>query len=344
MSGRYYFGYAKEYLSCASARYEAPSVTFEDVSHAVDNIRQNSILCIPEITLWNRLKQEAVQNSASKIKVYTNVVEVRGDMSQVIPMKFVEGNYVYPEDVRGCVLDTKTAEQLFGTRMAVNNTVLWKKKEYVVRGVIQSEDTMMLFQSTKEDQAYANVEAVYHEQSGSNKGGIVKDNEGQLLMDLLVQNGLKKPELIIDGAFNADLLFLLYRLPLWLSAFFLILKLIKIAGDYRKSVTLACTSFILFLVAAYVLSKITAFRIRIPIQFIPSKWSDFDFYVSKYNEIRNNTVTTNNMELMPKDIVRRTILFRSGFLTLLNSFTLITLYCIRDFCLKKAYYIYLHAC
>jgi hypothetical protein len=296
----YYGKYVGNHLSGVSARYDTGAVTASTVKETLKRLKQNPTVSIPEITLWNRLGQETIQNVELGKSTKVPVIETNGDMSQVIPMKFICGNYVYPGDWKGCVLDSKTADQLFGTTDAVSNIVAWKEKKYIVRGVVKAKDTMMLFQLAAKNHEYANVEAVYA--NGKHNG--VMDNQGKQLKDLITQMGVQKEVVILEGDLTARILYAMYHLPLWIIALEMILLPAKAAYRYRKSSVLCVSLCFLTLAAAAILIRITNFKISIPGQFIPTKWSDFDFYVNKYKEIQDSIVKIANCKHMPKDSLR----------------------------------------
>jgi hypothetical protein len=293
--------YVWDHLSGVSARYDTAVVTAGMVKKALAGIKKDTAVQIPEITLWNRIEQETVKSVGVDISEGVNVIETCGDMSQVIPMEFICGNYVYQGDKKGCVLDAKTAYKLFGTTDIVNNTVEWKKKKYVVRGVAKAKDIMMLIQTEDENHEYANIEAVY----GNRKHKESIDNQGQLLKDMLIQQmGVNKQAVIIDGDLTSHMLYAMYHMPLWIIAFGMLFMMMKGAYRYRRSMVVFISMCLLTLVAMEFLIKITDFNIYIPGQFIPTKWSDFDFYGNKFKEMQETIVKIGNCKRMPKDNLR----------------------------------------
>lgn len=299
----YFQKYAENNLSNVSARYNTASITPRNVALAVDNQEKVASGDVPDITLWNRLQKEDITGKVTGNSVKVNIIEANGDMSQIIPMTFMEGNYTYIGDENGCVLDEKTAYELFGTTKAVNDIVNWKDKEYVVRGVVKARDTMMLLQLPGEDHPYSNVEAVYL----NNQKKSVIDNQGQLLEDFLVQNGMPEPDGMFDGNEMAWLLGIICHLPLWIIGIQIILLLIKRTCELKKSIIMCVTFSALTLLISLTVIKVTEFNIHIPSQYIPTKWSDFDFYVDTVKRIQEEMVKNHNCMSMPKDIIRSSV-------------------------------------
>lgn len=317
----YYGRYVKDNLSAVSARYETAVVTPKVILIAIENLGKDIKAEVPEITLWNRLEKETIINKITELSADTNIIETYGDMSQVIPMTFIDGNYVYKDDQKGCVLDSETAYNLFGTTNAVNNIVVWKEKEYVVRGVARTKDTIMLVQIADDKHQYTNIEAVYRNRDKK----YIIDNQGQLLENLLILNGMPKPNIIMDGNFISGLLGAIYRLPIWIISLGIVLVLMKKTYRYRKSIFLCSVSGLAVLVVALLLIKITRLNIHIPSQLIPTKWSDFDFYVNRYKEVQENIQGMKNSEMMPKDILRSSFNNNCIIFTICNILTLLLL-------------------
>lgn len=313
----HYEKYAWNNLSAISARYNKEAVSPELITEALDNLAAVSDTDIPKVTLWNRQKNEIIHNQSTGAKIYANVIEVNGDMTQVIPMTFTSGNTVDREDGMGCVLDTKTAFQLFGTTDALNNTVLWNNCKYIVRGVVKAKDTVLLIQLSDKKHLYSNVEAQYQKETAGSK---VKDN-GSRLSNLLVENGLNQPDAIIDGELISWLLHIFCTLPVWIFGFYTAFLLIKYTAGIRISaISCILCSFAVALILLII--KLTHFSIRIPDRFIPTKWSDFNFYPDKFSELKTDIININTNMKMPKDMLRDAVVLKSCLFLAMNLFLL----------------------
>lgn len=311
----YYQKYISRNLSSVSARYNKESVSFKPISKSLNNLKETDL---PIITLWNRRSKELVQNGLTDLVFLSNVIEVNGTASQVIPMKFICGSNVYQGDEDGCVLDTKTAFHLFGTTHALNNKVKWNNREYIVRGVAKAADTMMLIQITDLDHLYSNIEAQFPHKSASY--GI--DNAAYRLEKLLIESGLDDPDAMIDGEVTAWLLNIIWHLPIWVIGFGLAFLLIRSTLEMNQSIILRSLYGIGTILIIAIMIKLADFRLQIPSQFIPTRWSDFNFYVNKFSEIKNSIDRIKTSMHMPKDILRETILLKCILNTVINLFLL----------------------
>jgi hypothetical protein len=315
--------YFKENLSAVSIRYNVDSVSVKDIKKVIQNQKNNGETNIPRFTLWKRNQKQTIHNKVTGLSQETNVIEMYGNMAQIIPMTLLEGNYVFVNDPDGCVLDSKTAYQLFGTPKAVNNRVLWNGKEYIVRGVVKAADTMMIIQTTDNDRLFSNLEAVYAHQAQTYR----VDNERQQLKNTLYESGLKTPDAVMDGLQFLWMLTIICRFPVWLIAFTTILLLIRHTNQLRNNQFQLLLHGVGIVILILFLVKITKLSIYIPDSFIPTKWSDFDFYVDKYKEIKENMVQIHNCIWMPKDYQRNNV-FHSGVILVLWNILVLIYACI----------------
>lgn len=227
----YYEKYTANNLSSVSARYDKASISPKQIEKALLNQSSASQSGITDITLWNRLKKETIQSTVTKLKQETHVIEVYGDMSKVLPMTFLCGNYVYGKDITGCVLDMETAYQLFGSTDIINNIVLWKGKKYYVRGVVKAKDTIMLIQISDDNYLFSNVEAVCSEKVKHR----IADNEGCQLKNMLTDHGAPEPDAVIDGVLTLWIIHIICHLPLWMIVITAIILMFKDTFRLRPS-------------------------------------------------------------------------------------------------------------
>lgn len=317
--GIYNAGFVKENLSCVSARYDTASVSPVALKKAMNKLTDSDKTTLPKITLWNRLKKETIQNPTNHLTIDTNVIQVSGDISLIIPMKLISGNYVYENDDKGCVLDTKTAFKLFGTTQAVNDQVVWNGKTYVVRGVVKAEDTILMLQINNNNYLFSNIEALYQNNIKKN----IADNDALHMKNLLIQTGYKEPDAIIDGVQVSWLLHFLCQLPLLLLGIITAVLFLRCFLHSHQSLISRVLYGLTFLII--VMFLITNFTIHIPSQFIPTKWSDYNFYVDKYKEIKETRVNISNCRLMPKDLLQQNLVRKSLLYSLINIASLIAM-------------------
>ncbi len=312
-----YGKYTEDYLSGTSARYEKEAITPGEIDGALES-RKEAGEEVLELTLWNRLKKEKAENSLTGLQTETNVIEVYGTMTQVIPMKFLYGGAVLKEDVHMCVLDSVTAWNLFGTVNAVGNQIIQNEETYTVKGIIKAEDMVMIIPEADTKHKFFNLEADYLE-----KGMKSTESQGQQLKNFLRNNNLPEPDTVIDGSFQSYILSGFYHLALWILAGQLLYLLVSAALLFKNNKALCFLAGLTAILAVPFLAWLTQFQIRLPEEFIPGKWSDFDFYALKYKEWKGAILAINHNTILPKDKIRSYYSGRCMFYGILSAGMLI---------------------
>lgn len=309
-----------DHYRAVSVRLPKDGVNRQDLEKAVNMEIERGSVNIPEITAWNQSEKVKIKSKELNRSAELIPVGVYGDMSLTAPMSLICGNFAYGDDRKGCVIDTKTAYQLFGTEMAVGNAVIYKNQIYYIRGVVKTEPSVLLFQGN-ESMKYSNLELLYEEaERGEEFAG-----------DFLFQNGLSTEFTIIDGCFYSSSIRWLLSLPLWL--FFFTAVSIIIRRYFRIKAEVGQKRFYLYGILGILsimgfcllLHQAAGSPLYIPEKLIPSQWSDFDYWVRQYSRIKEQVLQIRYLPPCTKDIVLVEELIklpcRIGILTLLYLLT-----------------------
>lgn len=274
--------YLRSQYTSVSIRYTKEGATKKSLDTALENEVQRGAEMLPEITAWKQLKEKKIRNDEfdRTAKVWVNVVE--GDMAQTAPMTLVHGSYVYSEDKKGCVIDTVTAYELFGTKNAVGNVLQYQGSDYHIRGVVKAGGCILLIEGKDDSEAYANLEIVYKD----------KERGQSLAEDFLQQNGLTQDYVIMDGCIYARMLSAITALPLWLFftaiCYYLLRYLWRIRSRVKLGQYVIYSLSALLLVAGYglLLYRFTGNPVYLPDKFLPSRFSDFDYWGRQFQSVK----------------------------------------------------------
>lgn len=91
---------------------------------------------------WKEEKEQGVEAAETGIRAWTNLLWMSGDSELLLPY----GKNLRQEDLQGCLLDTDTAWDLFGSQNAEGMTLLAGGKQRVVRGVFSSPKRLVILQ------------------------------------------------------------------------------------------------------------------------------------------------------------------------------------------------------
>jgi hypothetical protein len=284
--------------TAVSIRLKNGGITEKEIKEALKKEKERNSPSLPETAAWNRIAEAAVKNEYLGREQKVSVIIAAGDMKVTVPMTLISGNYVYPGDKKGCVLDSKTAYALFGTEYAVSNVVTYEKKNYILRGIIKTDYPVFLIQGEKDNIEYSNLELTFSE----------KERGEALAGEFLLQNGLAADYMIFDGYFYGRLIHSVITLPVWFFTFFYSFQLVKYY--IRKKNILTRKSFLLYgfmlissiAVYCFLLHQLTGSPVYIPEKLIPTKWSDFGYWSEQYKLMKDGLKELKYAFSGPKDI------------------------------------------
>lgn len=237
----------------ALTRYERWAVEDEDEN-------------FPHVTLW-REASAFVTDAGGDRSVSASVLELFGDAARVWPVAFRVGGYPIRGDGVGCAVDRSVAEALWGSADAVGNELKLNGTTYVVRGVFEGVDGLILTQE-EAGSAEAFSQLLLSFPEGTTKDGAeswlaTHDAGGGVLLDLPLLSWLWS---------------LLALLPALTLALGLLLRLVRRGWSLRHTP---------LLLGAYLIPAVLAGTAALwcvgspgvfPTRLLPDRWSDFGFW------------------------------------------------------------------
>ena len=193
-------------------------------------------------------------------------------------------NALSQDDREGCILDKKTALQLFGSENCIGSTVKLGEKNYQVRKVVPWTQRVILFHPTEKDMVFTRVFV-------RPKNGESQEKAADCFM---MSYGLLGT-LVEDGWLEAVCkIALLFCPAVWTVLFFQFLcvkqeKYVKQkkyveqneAGKHAVAYWLCSAGM---LIAAGGLLFLLFRNVRVPAYWLPDRWSDFGFWKRKISE------------------------------------------------------------
>ncbi len=290
--------FLRSQYSAVSVRLKTGTVTEGDLKAALEKEQDRKSSSLPEVTAWMRIAEGKVKNKDLNRTQKVSAVIVTGNMALTVPMSLISGNYVYREDKKGCVIDTKTAYALFGTESAAANIVTYEKKNYIIRGIVKTDYPVFLIQGDNDRKEYSNLELTYKE-----------EERGEALAEeFLFQNGLAADYVMIDGYFFGRLIYSLITLPVWIFFFFAVYEILRRYKHEKDKLTpksfILYGSLVILIIIGYgiLLYQFTGNPFYIPEKLIPTKWSDFDYWSKQFELIKNQIQQIRYLTPNPKDI------------------------------------------
>lgn len=220
-------------------------------------------------TLWRQADGRTVENPAFLRQTDLSVLILRGDSSLVLP-----GAPLLPAgDKTGCLLDRASSYALFGDEEALGGVITWEGEEYVVRGVFTQPQGTLVLQGREDQGPYPLVSL----------GAPAEGSPREAASAFALRHGLR-PVSITPGADAAG------WSGFWAAAPALFLFCILAWQGLRTSLFLRHTPirmalYLLGPAAGLLLfAKIAGLSFAFPDGLVPTRWSDFGFWGSLWDE------------------------------------------------------------
>lgn len=286
--------------------------------------QRNKVKKIPEITAYE--KEEHRKVSDTKFGKTKNVTKylVYGGMNQILPIQIYSGNYVYENDYEGCMLDRDTAYALFGSLDVIGQQVVIdekvinknaesnsnssqgeqvttiKQREYYVRGILDTSHPVVMVQTREDKTQFHYLQFDY---GNSSRGR-------EYVEQLMMVYPLGSSGVMVDQNLIVRLLGNVLFLPWLLAGIIIIWKRVHQLTEYFKLQEFLkqpprfFAKLILPPILAVIGIVVTAKRFAFfPLQYIPTKWSDFSSVSRTINLIREHIDEFNYMTLTIRDVL-----------------------------------------
>ena len=251
-------------------------------------------------TLWGENPGAMVENEELGRQSVLNVIELYGDFdllscSQEGGMMGENEQGEVPtlkqEDKNGCLLDQKTADLLFGNQNAVGCQLQYEGRKLKVRGILKQSEPVLIVQTKKQQ-----------------TGGIINKSEkidGTVSAEKLNRISLKLPagkdaeetanEFMRNYNIDGQVIKITWfeNLENFFCALFPLILLAGLWKEYRGTLRKAKRNskifFVMILFFIFIslgFWKLTGLKFSWPQSMIPTKWSDFSFWETFWENMK----------------------------------------------------------
>ena len=183
----------------------------------------------------------------------------------------VKGSMLFKDDKEGCLIDEETSFKLFGSSNCSGRTIVYNEKSLIVRGILKGTKANMMLQLP--------------EDSNLALKGLTIDGTGLTINKI---EEFKSQFGIQEMAINGGIYYIIAKtIAIIFPILALILILIKIIISIiksRKKPILVVIYLFMIITSIFIVFKITNIKISIPLDMIPNKWSDFDFWSKMWKQ------------------------------------------------------------
>lgn len=281
--------YMKERYTCLSVRYKEEGVSLSSLEEAYHNEKEKEDSYLTGITAWNRIPRGELLNPVLNRSAEIPVIKVWKDVRQSAPLELLKGNYFWEEDARGCLLDSVSAYELFGTIDVIGNSLIYEEIEYTIRGVVKSQSQGLWIPDLKKNTEFLNLELTFSDMENAQMYG----------ENFLYQYQLGASWVFANGALYSKVIYHFLLIPPWLCGGFIILWWKKEKMENLRGRMIFVPASIALLAGCYF---IIGNPLYFPRQWIPVKWSDFGYWKLLFEEIKHNLAEIRYLVPSPKDV------------------------------------------
>lgn len=177
----------------------------------------------------------------------------------------VKGSNLFTDDLEGCLIDSDTSYKLFGSSNCVGREIVYNDRTLIVRGILKGSKANIMIQAS--------------EDSSQVLDGLTIDGTDLTLNKI---EDFKMMFGINEMAISGNIYYMLAKfIALMFPIIALVLILIKVISSLFKSrnkPVLVILYILMTIASVFIFFKITNIKISIPLDMIPNKWSDFDFW------------------------------------------------------------------
>ena len=177
----------------------------------------------------------------------------------------VKGSNLFTDDLEGCLIDSDTSYKLFGSSNCVGREIVYNDRTLIVRGILKGCKANIMLQASEDPSQVLDGLTIDGTDLTLNK-----------IEDFKMMFGIN--EMAISGnIYYMVAKFIALMFPIIALALILI-KVITSLFKSRNKPVLVILYILMTIASVFIFFKITNIKISIPLDMIPNKWSDFDFW------------------------------------------------------------------
>jgi len=241
---------------------------------------------IVNLTAYNQYSNQTVYNH-NKTFTQLDIVDVYGSIENIFNFRILNGTIPNKNDDNGCIIDIQTAYKFFGTADILGLELKWNDKIYIIRGVFDCKEKIMFVQSNENT-----VNTIKLDFENLN-------NTYEQAQNFMMNYNLNGA--VIDDTSPINIL--LCQISILPYIFIVVLIVFDLFQTYiknQKDIKILVVVFGLLVVT--ILFVLNDIHLEIPQTYIPTKWSDFEFWVRTFDTIKDRNLELKNFTTLHTDI------------------------------------------
>ena len=241
--------------------FENGDITADVIKNIEENKSDISVVGWAEKSMQSATNPDLSRN-VSDLKV----LAIKGNSSLLF-----NGAVLFQDDKEGCLIDTETSYKLFGSTYSIGKEITYGDRKLIVRGI--------------HDGTKSNIIVQLLDGATDTLNGLTIDGTDMTLNkinEFKTQFGIQ--EMAIDGGIYHGFAKVFSMVFPIIALVLILIKVITYFFKAKRKPILKVIYISMAIITIIIFFKVTKFNISIPLDMIPNKWSDFDFWSKMWKE------------------------------------------------------------
>lgn len=241
--------------------FENGNIRADTIKNIEENKSDISVVGWTEKSLQSAINVDLNRN-ANDLKV----LAIRGNSSLLF-----DGALLFQDDKDGCLIDTETSYKLFGSKHSIGKEITYGERKLIVRGIHDGTKSNIIVQLLEDDNEVLDGLTINGTDMTLNKVEEFKTTFG--IQEMAVSGGI----------YHSFAKVFSMVLPI-IALVLILIKVITYFFKAKRKQVLKIIYISMAIITVAIFFKITKLNLSIPLDIIPNKWSDFDFWSKMWKE------------------------------------------------------------
>ena len=275
--------------------FENGNIRADTIKNIEENKSDISVVGWTEKSLQSAINIDLNRN-ANDLKV----LAINGDSSLLF-----DGSLLFQDDKEGCLIDTETSYKLFGSTHSIGKEITYGERKLIVRGIHHGTKSNIIVQLLEDDNEVLDGLTIDGTDMTLNKVEEFKTTFG--IQEMAVSGGI----------YHSFAKVFSMVLPI-IALVLILIKVITYFFKAKRKPVLKIIYISMAIITVAIFFKITKLNLSIPLDMIPNKWSDFDFWSKMWKENTEKLQYVLYMKKYGIDIYNIENLMMSGLYSILT--------------------------
>ena len=262
------FGISLGYANNIESKEKLINFYFENNNFNVESVKliEESKMDLPLVGWREESLQVATNPDLNRTANELKVLLINGSSNLL-----VKGSMLFKDDKEGCLIDSETSFKLFGSNNSLGKTIMYGDRSLVVRGILKGTKANIMLQLPEDSKLALDGLTIDGTEFSVNK-----------INEFKSQFGIK--EMAINGGVYYMFTKVIAMIFPVLALILILIKIVVSAFKSRNKPILLGIYIIMSIASVFIVFKVTKVHISVPLDAIPNKWSDFDFWSKMWED------------------------------------------------------------